>query len=113
MGAVISAATLVFGIVWYPLIEVTFSYPVATLLALAVGIRVGASSWLEGIWRFALGIEVVCAGVLVYLLFLGIALNTPFETPMFFGAALLLVLGYGILLGAAARSGVVLVRRAL
>ncbi|HEY9286989.1 MAG TPA: hypothetical protein VIT43_03090 [Candidatus Dormibacteraeota bacterium] len=112
-GGVLSAAALVFGIVWYPLIELTFSDPVATLLALALGIRLGASSRLGGLPRFAVGIEVACAGLVMYLLFWTIALKTPFETPTFFAAALLLVLGYGVVVGAAARSGIVRLRRAL
>lgn len=118
-GVLINAASLVFGIVLWPLLVVTFTYPLATLLALVVGVRLGAWSRLPELWRFGLGIGVSCAGLVAYVEALHFSIGfsngdtPPILQVAFFCAALLLVAGYGIVIGAVGRFGVLLVRRAL
>ena len=115
----INAISLGFGIVLWPLIVLTVTYPLATLLSLVVGVRIGGWSGFAAIPRFAIGIAVAFAGLVAYLLTIGWSNGfsngdtPPIFDVAFFGAALLLVAGYGIILSVLLREIVVLVRRAL
>ena len=110
LGSLVSLASLILGIVWWPIVDITLTYPIATLLGLLVAVRIGAWSPLPDLWRFTLGSGVVSAGIAAYLLVLTAPMDSVLEAPAFFGAAPVLVVGYGIIVGALARMAVLLVR---
>lgn len=118
LAVLMNAASVYFGIVFYPLILLTVTYPLATLLSLIVGLRVGGWSRLGGIRTFAIGIAAHSAGLVGYWVTISWAnaVGNNGDTPpifdlAFYGAAALFVVGYGIVLGALLRAAVLLLRR--
>ena len=101
LGCVASALVLASGIIWYPLIELAIENTLAMLFALAVGF------WLGAIWppRLALGVgnAAVIAGFAAILAVFGVAASGPLSAILFFGAALMIALGYALIAGSLAR----------
>ena len=105
IGVFISVAAFMLGIVWWPLFDVAITNPLAGLLALVVGLRLGAWSRLMDRHRFALGGGVIWAGVAGYFIALPFGRDEPAVlVVVLFGASLVIVTGYGVLLGALLRA---------
>lgn len=100
LGLVVSTLVLASGIIWYPLI---LAAVVATLPLLIV---VVAGIWLGAIWpaRLALGVgnAAVVAGFAGVMTLFGLA-SVSINPVFFFGAALMLALGYALIAMSVAR----------
>ena len=101
LGLLASALVLASGIIWYPMIEVAVFAPLPLLCAVVVGFWLGAS-WPA---RLALGVgnAAVIVGVAGILTLYGIAGPGSIAPVLFYGAALMMALGYALIGGSLVR----------
>ena len=118
VATLVNAASLYLGIVFWPLLVLTLTYPWAALLILVVGLRIGRSR-LGGIAAFAVGVAAHSAGLVGYLVTMSWAnaVSSDGNLPLvfyvaFYGDAALMIAGYGIILGALVRAAILFIPRA-
>jgi len=101
LGCVASAVVLASGIIWYPLIELAVQGTLTMLFAVMVGF------WLGAIWPSRLALRVgnaaVIAGFAAIWAVFSVATSGPLSPILFFGAALMIALGYALIGGSLAR----------